>query len=877
MIIIDVPRKTKCVDDCVLWDDNVMEHWWRVCDYLELVGRNGIILNPKKFQFGQRNIDFAGFHITQTEVKPLQKYLDSILSFPQPKRTEDIRRWFGLVNQVMHYNKLTPFMAPIRHLLSPKNPFVWTAELENAFQTSKVEIVNAIKHGVTIFDPARKSCLCTDWSKTGVGYFLRQKFCKCDSDLPTCCPDGWNVTLANSRFLRDAEQRWAPVEGEALAIAWGLHDSKYFTLGCDDLVVVTDQKPLIRVFNDRKFDEITNERIFRLKQKTLMWRFKTVHIPGKKTPAADALSRYPSSYSDEEDTLRVDELEETVVASIQAAVNKVQSVTWENVRNSTASDPDLQQLKQLIINGFPPKSSLPGPLHQYWKFREGLSIVDDVIMYENRAVIPVSLRANVCKNIHSAHQGVSTMLARALASYFWPGITTDIQREREGCMDCWNMAPSQQDLPPIEPHIPTSPFESIAADYCKTGGYHYLITVDRFSNWPEVLQVKPGSTNSGSAGLIKALKRNFATFGVPVELSSDGGSEFDSDETQDFLQRWGVQWRLSSAYHPKSNGRAEVAVRSMKRLLETTVSRLGEIDTDAYTQAILQFRNTPNSYNGVSPAEIIFGRTLRDTLPVKPRTQVFNSDLVRDVWTDAWSRREQELVARSQRQMETLSEKCKEYGPLIVGDQCFVQNQTGLQPKRWDRQGQVVEVLDYNQYLVRLNGSRRLTLRNRKYLRKIPPTIQPREQAHTYAPTTPNPMKVSPTPTPTPAPKGYEQLLFVKPATSDHHHHEAIPVCSAPPTIDPSLMGSPTRSPDPPLVSPNRTPISSRLRSTNTDDPSPQTTPQTTPPTPPLVSSTPPRDNGGQGDRVVAQRPSRDRRAPLWQKDYEMGGYFALN
>ena len=131
-------------------------------------------------------------------------------------------------------------------------------------------------------------------------------------------------------------------------------------------------------------------------------------------------------------------------------------------------------------------------------------------------------------------------------------------------------------------------------------------------------------------------------------------------------------------------------------------------------------------------------------------------------------------------------------------------------------------------------------------------------------------MKVSLTPTPTPTPKGNEQLLFVKPATSDHHHHEAIPVCSAPPTIDPSLMGSPTRS----LDSPNRTPISSRLRSTNTDNPSPQTspktTPQTTPPTPPLVSSTPPRDNGGQGDRV-AQRPSRDRRAPLWQKDYEMG------
>ena len=153
MIIIDVPRKTKCVDDCVLWDEEVLEHWWRVYDYLALVGCNGVILNPKKFQFGQRTIEFAGFEVTQTEVKPLQKYLDYILSFPQPKRTEDIKRWFGLVNQVMRYNQLTPFMAPLRHLLSPKTPFVWTAEIEKAFQKSKLEIVNAIKHGVTIFDP----------------------------------------------------------------------------------------------------------------------------------------------------------------------------------------------------------------------------------------------------------------------------------------------------------------------------------------------------------------------------------------------------------------------------------------------------------------------------------------------------------------------------------------------------------------------------------------------------------------------------------------------------------------------------------------------------------------------------------------------------
>ena len=82
------------------------------------------------------------------------------------------------------------------------------------------------------------------------------------------------LTLAGSRFLVAAEQRYAAVEGEALAIAWGLENTRYFTQGCNDLVVVTDHKPLTKLFGDRTLDEISNTRLFRLKQRTLPWKFE---------------------------------------------------------------------------------------------------------------------------------------------------------------------------------------------------------------------------------------------------------------------------------------------------------------------------------------------------------------------------------------------------------------------------------------------------------------------------------------------------------------------------------------------------------------------------------------------------------------------------
>ena len=124
-------------------------------------------------------------------------------------------------------------MAPFKSFLSSKRKFEWNNNLDKAFSHSKDAIIDAIRHGVEIFDPTRRTCLRPDWSNRGIGYFLLQKHCACPSTLPDCCFNGWRVTLAGSHFLSSAEQRYAQIEGEALAVAWGLEQTKYFTQGCD--------------------------------------------------------------------------------------------------------------------------------------------------------------------------------------------------------------------------------------------------------------------------------------------------------------------------------------------------------------------------------------------------------------------------------------------------------------------------------------------------------------------------------------------------------------------------------------------------------------------------------------------------------------------
>ena len=78
--------------------------------------------------------------MTDEDVKPLPKYLDAIRNFPRPTNISDIRSWFGLVNQVSSYNKLTEMMEPFRKLLSPKVKFRWDDEMDRVFETSKQAI-----------------------------------------------------------------------------------------------------------------------------------------------------------------------------------------------------------------------------------------------------------------------------------------------------------------------------------------------------------------------------------------------------------------------------------------------------------------------------------------------------------------------------------------------------------------------------------------------------------------------------------------------------------------------------------------------------------------------------------------------------------------
>ena len=165
-----------------------------------------------------------------------------------------------------------------------------------------------------------------------------------------------------------------------------------------DLVVVTDHKPLVKIFGERTLDEITNSRLFRLKQRTLPWRFDINHLPGKTNHAADATSRHPSpSGSANSITLGVssipDQVESALMASIRQDTQELGTITWSLLAQATASDTSLSTLLKLIEQGAPSLARNNPSLATLWPICESVYAQEGVLLYQDRVIVPMSLRS----------------------------------------------------------------------------------------------------------------------------------------------------------------------------------------------------------------------------------------------------------------------------------------------------------------------------------------------------------------------------------------------------------------------------------------------------------------------------------------------------
>lgn len=189
------------------------------------------------------------------------------------------------------------------------------------------------------------------------------------------------------------------------------------------------------------------------------------------------------------------------------------------------------------------------------------SVVDDLLLCDERIVIPRSMRLEILNCIHTGHLGITKCRARARASIWWPGLSMQIENMVANCSTCAKDRPEPKE-PLISTSFPSRPWERLAADLFELEGKVYLIVVDYYSRWFEIRRLNDQS----SARVISVLKELFSTHGIPDIIVSDNGPHFSSDAFRLFTTEYDFVHVTSSPKYPRANGEVERAVRTVKAL-----------------------------------------------------------------------------------------------------------------------------------------------------------------------------------------------------------------------------------------------------------------------------------------------------------------------
>jgi len=253
-------------------------------------------------------------------------------------------------------------------------------------------------------------------------------------------------------------------------------------------------------------------------------------------------------------------------------------------------------------NTWPSKHEVEPVVKPYWEVKYSLTICDDLLLYNDRIVVPQALQEETIDKIHDGHQGIDQCRIRAKSAVWWPGLSKQFADKVQQCSVCIPNSTARQ-APLMASSLPDYPWQVVGTDFFELDKKHYLVVVDYFSRYPEV--VKMNSTTS--ACTIAALKNIFAWYGIPETIRSNSGPQYNSQEFAAFAESYHFHHVTSSSLFPQSNGQAERTVQTLKKMFTKS---------NDVCRSLLIYRSTPLPWCNLSPAELLMGRKLRTLFPL---------------------------------------------------------------------------------------------------------------------------------------------------------------------------------------------------------------------------------------------------------------------
>ena len=618
------------MDDIIILSSSYEEGVERVKKVLNIASEYGLEVNFKKSQFLKKRIEFLGHVVEEGKIFPSTLKTKAVLKFPEPTNLKQIQSFLGLTGYFRKFIQNYSLIAkPLSDLLKKDSKFKFGEEEVNSF--NQLKSLLAEKPVLQIYNPNYETELHTDASLEGYGAILMQK-----------SPNDQNFhpTYYMSRKTTDAEKKYCSYELEALAVINAVKKFRVYLLGIR-FKIVTDCSALEKTMQKKDL----STRVARWALLLQEFDYVIEHRSGTRMAHVDALSRFPIN---------------------------VFSISLDNIlpklKLAQDSDDAIKAIKELLkVTNHEDYCDRNGILYKFVKGKELI-------------VVPDSMQTEIIRNAHEkGHSGIK-YTEKYLQDYFFiPKLRQKVENIISNCVHCILVNHKRgkkdgllhplykEDTPLHTYHIDhLGPLQSTNKNY-----KHVLAIIDAFTKFVWIYPTK----STTSAEVIAKLEIQKSVFGSPVQIISDRGTAFSSEEFADYCSKEKIKHHLITTGLPRANGQVE-------RINQTIISVLSKLSLEdptkwyKYTNELQQTINSTYQRSiDTTPFELLFGTKMNVDGPNKLKEMV-----------------EAEFQAHFETQRDELRKHAKQQIFKIQDENRKTYNLRRREPKRSYRPGDLVAI-----------------------------------------------------------------------------------------------------------------------------------------------------------------------------------------
>lgn len=609
------------LDDILIYSKTLEEHTEHVKQVLQILRDNHLYAKESKCEFFQTEVEFLGHIVGKDGVQMMEEKLKAISEWPIPHNVEQIRSFLGTTGYyrkfVQDYSRIA---SPLTHLLHHDVKWEWTSAQQESFDTLKQCMLQ--RPILILPNPSVPFVVTTDASGYAIGATLSQDQGK-----------GLQPIAYLSKKMIEAETRYPVHEQELLAILHALKEWRHYLHGNPFTVIVkTDHNSLQYVQSQ---PNLSNRQV-RWMEYLQQFDFKIEYMKGKENVVADALSRRSDHKNDKSDE--------------KCAVELESSSTYSNpllnlLMTSIAVAPNCLD----IINKYQTDAKCVALLANPTSERH-ISLKNGYLYFKNsRIYIPndASLKLSILSECHDnplgGHLGVTKTIHQVKQHFYWPNMDAEITKYVTSCVSCQRNKPSSQApmglLQPLP--IPDAPWDQVTMDLItqlpmSISGYDAIVVfVDKLT---KMIHCVATTTTVTAPELAHIFFDNVIRYhGIPTSIVSDRDPRFTSHFWRSLWKQLGTHLRMSTAFHPQTDGQTERANRTIEEIMRAYVNEK-QNDWDTHLTAIeIAYNNSVHASTNATPYYLNHGREISlplDKLSVLSNPNPSSSERIQQLQLD---------------------------------------------------------------------------------------------------------------------------------------------------------------------------------------------------------------------------------------------------